>query len=122
MDVQKRKTRSARRRKLSVRSRIRKDTTRPRLSVHRSTKHIFAQVIDDTTGKTVCAVGTVGKAAMAELSGKTKSESAAHVGAELAKRAVAAGVTEVVLDRGASKYTGRVKALADAAREAGLKF
>ncbi len=122
MNIQKRKTRSVRRRKLSVRSRIRKDTQRPRLSVYRSSKHIFAQVIDDTTGKTLCAFGTSGKAASADLAGKTKSESAAHVGAEVAKLAVAAGVTTVVLDRGSAKYTGRVKALADAAREGGLKF
>jgi large subunit ribosomal protein L18 len=122
MNIQKRKARSARRRKLSVRARIKRDTTRPRLSVHRSTKHMFAQIIDDESGKTLCAVGTSGKAASAELTGKTKSQRAAYVGAELARRAVAAGVTEVVLDRGASKYTGRVKALADAAREAGLKF
>ena len=122
MNVQQKRLRAQRRRKQSTRARIRRETTRPRLSVNRSCKHIFAQIIDDEAGKTLCAVGTAGKTAASELAGKTKTERAAFVGGELAKRAADAGVTEVVFDRGSSKYTGRVKALADAAREGGLKF
>ena len=122
MNVLTRKSRRRTRRKQSVRAHIRRTATRPRLSVFRSSKHIYAQVIDDATGRTVAAASTAGKALQGELSGKTKTESARHVGAEVARKAKEAGVEEVVFDRGLSKYTGRVQALAEAAREAGLKF
>ena len=110
------------RRRRHVRSKIRRLSTLPRLSVFRSSKHIYAQVIDDEKGKTVAHVSSTSKKLAGELSGKKKSERAAVVGAEIAKLAKAAGVEQVVLDRGHAKYHGRVKALADAAREGGLKF
>lgn len=110
------------RRKWRVRANIRRTTSLPRLSVSRSLKHISAQVIDDAKGCTLCASTTTSKAAVESLKGKTKTERAKFVGAEIAKLAIAAGVTAVVFDRGATRFHGRVKALADAAREAGLKF
>ncbi len=110
------------RRAKSVRRRIAKFAERPRLSVHRTVKHISAQVIDDVQGTTLCSISTTGKAIAEKLSGKTKSEKAAVIGAEIARMCQEKNVTEVVLDRGYSRYHGRVKALADAAREAGLKF
>jgi large subunit ribosomal protein L18 len=110
------------RRKWHVRSNIRRTSDSPRLSVFRSSKHISAQVIDDAQGKTLCAATTATKARAAELAGKTKTERAKLIGAEIAAKALAAGVTTVVFDRGAARYHGRVKALADAARQGGLKF
>lgn len=110
------------RRKRHVRREIRMNSDRARLSVHRSTKHIFAQVIDDVNGVTLCAVGSASKALTDQLSGKTKTERAAAIGTEIARLAKEKGVGEVVFDRGYSRYHGRVKALAEAAREGGLKF
>jgi len=110
------------RRKMSTRNRLRNDHGLPRLSVNRSSKHISAQIIDDAAGKTLAAVTSTAKALSGELEGKTKSECAAVIGAEIARRAKDAGVEAVVFDRGASRYHGRVKTLAEAAREAGLKF
>jgi large subunit ribosomal protein L18 len=95
---------------------------RPRLSVHRSGMNIYAQVIDDVAGRTLAAASTLD----ADLKGKLKSganvEAASEVGKLVAERATKAGVKEVVFDRGAFIYHGRVKALADAAREGGLSF
>ena len=93
---------------------------RPRLSIHRSGRHIYAQVIDDAAGKTVAAASTLDK----DLKGKTGAtrDGAAQVGKTLAERAKAAGVDRVVFDRGGFLFHGRVKALADAAREGGLEF
>ncbi len=122
MNVEKKNIRRRERRKRSVRSHIRDVSDRPRLSVFRSSKHIYAQVIDDAQGRTVCAFGSAAKSVQDEQSGKTKTDRAKLVGAEIARRAVEAGVESVVFDRGLAKFTGRVKALADAAREAGLKF
>ncbi len=110
------------RRQNHVRRNIRKHSDLPRLSIYRSTKHISAQVIDDKAGRTLCAVSSTAKTMTDMLAGKKKSEQAAIIGAEIAKRAHDAGVKQVVFDRGFSRYHGRVKALADAAREAGLKF
>ena len=110
------------RRRQSIRRRIRQYSDRPRLCVFRSSKHFSAQVIDDQQGKTLCAASTCGKEARAAVSGKKKTEQAAFIGGELAKLAVAAGVKQGVLDRGPHKYHGRVKAFADAAREGGLDF
>jgi large subunit ribosomal protein L18 len=110
------------RRKQSVRTRIRRRSDRPRLSVNRSLKHISAQVIDDASGRTLCAATTTAKALAGELAGKNKTQRAALIGAEIARRAVAAGIETVVFDRGAARYHGRIKALAEAAREGGLKF
>jgi large subunit ribosomal protein L18 len=95
---------------------------RPRLSVFRSGKHIYAQVIDDAQGKTVAAASSLDKGLKTELKTGADRGAAAAVGKLVAERAVAAGVTKVVFDRGAYLYHGRVKALADAAREGGLAF
>ena len=93
---------------------------RPRLSVHRSGRHIYAQVIDDAAGRTLAAASTLDK----DVRGQTgaTADAAAAVGKRLAERASAAGVTSVVFDRGGFLFHGRVKALADAAREGGLEF
>ena len=93
---------------------------RPRLAVFRSLNHIYAQVIDDTSGKTLAAASTVEKDLRGSTS--TKTEEAAVVGRLLAERAKAAGISHVVFDRAGFRYHGRVKSLADAAREAGLEF
>lgn len=97
-------------------------TTHPRLSVFRSHKHIYAQVVDDQQGKTLASVSTLDKELRGDLSYGGNCKAATQVGAALAKRTLAAGVTEVRFDRGEYKYHGRVAALANAAREAGLKF
>ncbi len=94
--------------------------TRPRLSVHRSGKHIYAQVIDDAAGTTVASASTLEKD-VRDASG-ANIDAATSVGKRVAEAAKAAGVTQVVFDRGGFLYHGRVKALADAAREAGLEF
>jgi large subunit ribosomal protein L18 len=109
------------RRRQRVRTSLRKrGATRPRLSIHRSGRHIYAQVIDDKAGRTVAAASTLDK----DLRGKTGAtvSGAQEVGRTLAERARAAGVTQVVFDRGGFLFHGRVKALADAAREGGLEF
>ncbi len=101
-----------------TRSRIRGTQERPRLTVFRSLKHISAQVINDETGKVLAVVAD----SHVDAKGKKPVEIAALVGAEVAKKATAAGVTKVVFDRGSYLYHGRVKSLADAARENGLEF
>ena len=104
------------RRRQRVRSALRAQKGgRPRLSVHRSGRHIYAQVIDDAAGRTLAAASTLGK------TGATAA-AAAEVGKAIAEKAKAAGVTTVVFDRGGFLFHGRVKALADAAREGGLEF
>ncbi len=95
---------------------------RPRLSVHRSSKNIYAQVIDDAKGVTVAAASTLDTALKSALKTGADKAAAEAVGKLVAERAVAAGVKEVVFDRGRFIYHGRVKALADAAREGGLEF
>jgi large subunit ribosomal protein L18 len=95
---------------------------RPRLSVFRSSKHIYAQVIDDAQGKTVAAASSLDKSLREGLRTGADKSAATAVGKLLAERAIAAGIKEVVFDRGAYLYHGRVKALADAAREGGLAF
>jgi len=116
------KNKRKQRRANHVRRLIRERSNLPRLSVHRSCKHISVQIVDDVKGHTVASATTTSNAAQAELKGKTKSESAQFIGQEIARKAQEAGVNKVVLDRGFSRYQGRVKALADAAREAGLKI
>jgi large subunit ribosomal protein L18 len=109
------------RRRRRVRTALRSRASgKPRLSVHRSGRHIYAQVIDDAAGKTVAAASTLDK----DLKGKTGAtrDGAAAVGKALAERAKKAGVSQVVFDRGGFLFHGRVKALADAAREGGLEF
>jgi large subunit ribosomal protein L18 len=111
------------RRIASVRRRVKAAAAgRRRLSVFRSSKHIYAQVIDDTEGKTLAAASSLDKDLKAKLKTGADKDAAAEVGKLLAERAVAAGVKDVVFDRGRYLYHGRVKALADAAREAGLQF
>jgi large subunit ribosomal protein L18 len=111
------------RRRARVRSRIsRSGTTRLRLSVFRSSKHIYAQVIDDAAGRTVAAASSVDKELREGLKTGADAAAAAAVGKLIASRAVAAGVKSVVFDRGGYIFHGRVKALADAAREGGLDF
>jgi large subunit ribosomal protein L18 len=95
---------------------------RPRLSVHRSSKHIYAQIIDDAQGHTLAAASTLDPDLKGSLKTGADSAAAAAVGKLVAERAVKAGVTNVVFDRGAYIYHGRVKALAEAAREGGLSF
>ena len=99
-----------------------KSVGRPRLSVFRSGKHIYAQVIDDSAGRTVVAASTLDKDLKGALKKGSDLEAAQAVGKLVAERALKAGVTNVVFDRGGYIYHGRVKALADAAREAGLNF
>ena len=110
------------RRTLATRARLRRDSSLPRLSVSRSLKHIAAQVIDDSSGRTLAHATSTSKELVGQLAGKTKTQRASIVGAEIARRAREAGVEAVVFDRGHTRYHGRVKALADAAREGGLKF
>lgn len=105
-----------------VRKKIGGTAERPRFDVYRSNMHIYVQVIDDVAGKTLAAASTVEKEIGKMVEGKSKTEAAKIVGAEAAKRAIAAGITEAVFDRGGYIYTGRVAAVADGAREAGLKF
>ena len=114
---------SRRRRSARVRRRLRKSAKgRPRLSVHRSLQNIYAQLIDDATGRTLLAASTLDKALRGKLKNGGNIAAAEAVGKLIAERALEAGITEVVFDRGGFLYHGRVKALAEAAREGGLKF
>lgn len=110
------------RRHARVRKSVSGTPARPRLNVFRSAQHIYAQVIDDVAGHTLAAASDADKELAAEVKGKTKTERAAVVGKAIAERAKANGISLVVFDRGGYKYHGRVQALADAAREAGLGF
>ena len=110
------------RRHYRMRRRLSGTTERPRLNVYRSLDHIYAQVIDDLGGHTIAAASTVDKKLAASMIGKNKKEQATLVGKAVAERAMAAGVTQVVFDRGGFIYHGRVKALAEGAREGGLQF
>ena len=110
------------RRHARVRKSVSGTPVRPRLNVFRSSAHIYAQVIDDIAGRTLAAASDTDKDIVAATKGKTKTERASAVGKAVAERAKANGVSLVVFDRGGFKYHGRVQALADAAREAGLGF
>lgn len=110
------------RRHFRVRKRVSGTQERPRLSVFRSNIHIYAQIIDDVTKRTLAAASTVDKSFAGALAGQTKTDKAKAVGKLVAERAKEAGVEKVVFDRGGFRYHGRVQALADAAREAGLSF
>lgn len=111
---------STRRRHSRVRRRVKGTTARPRLAVFRSNQHIYAQVIDDTEHKTLVAASTLDKDA--GITTGATSEAAAAVGKLIAERSLAQDISQVVFDRGGKLYHGRVAALADAAREAGLRF
>ena len=114
------KTRARIRRHIRVRKNISGTTTRPRLVVNRSAKHIFVQIVDDTVGRTLASASTLDPTIRAAEGDKTAK--AKLVGALVAERAKNAGITAVVFDRGGYTYGGRIAALADAAREGGLKF
>lgn len=107
---------------LRVRTRVNGTPERPRLSVYRSVGHIYAQVIDDRTGKTLASASSIDKETRKDIQGGGNVAAAKIVGRKVAERARATGIELVVFDRGGYKYHGRVKALAEAAREAGLKF
>jgi large subunit ribosomal protein L18 len=108
------------RRHFRVRKKVRGDAVRPRLAVFRSNKHIYAQVIDDVAGRTVASASTMEKGASLGSAGTV--EAAKAVGERLGERAKSAGIDSVVFDRGGFKYHGRVAAVADGARSAGLEF
>ncbi|MFN3974997.1 MAG: 50S ribosomal protein L18 [Dehalococcoidia bacterium] len=110
------------RRHLRIRKRVRGTPTRPRLAVFRSNQHIYAQIIDDTRGHTLASASDLDPEVRDLCVGKRKTERATLVGRLLAQRAKSAGIERVVFDRGGFRYHGRVKALADAAREGGLQF
>ena len=110
------------RRHLRVRKRVGGSPERPRLSIFRSNIHIYAQVIDDAAGRTLVAASSKDASLAEAITGKPKIERAKAVGQLIAERAKAAGIDKVVFDRGGFKYHGRIQALAEAAREAGLSF
>ena len=105
-----------------LRNRFSGSAERPRLAVFRSNNHMYAQIIDDTVGNTLVAASTVEKAVSAELEKTNNVDAAAYLGTVIAKRAIEKGINTVVFDRGGFIYQGKIKALADAAREAGLEF
>jgi large subunit ribosomal protein L18 len=110
------------RRHLRVRKTVVGTPERPRLNVFRSLNNIYAQIIDDTRGQTLVAVSSIDPTLRGDLADKTKTQQAQLVGLTLARRAIEAGIEQVVFDRGGYKYHGRVRALAEASREGGLKF
>ena len=110
------------RRHARIRRKLSGTAERPRLNVYRSLQHIYVQVIDDVSGHTVTSASTVESGLQGDLDGKSKKEQAELVGKTVAQRAKDAGIETVVFDRGGYLYHGRVKALADGAREGGLKF
>ena len=105
-----------------VRKHLSGTSSRPRLNVYRSLNNIYAQIIDDEKGVTLVSCSTLDKEVLDKLAGKTKTEAAKLVGETIGKRAVAKKIKEVVFDRGGYLYTGRIQAVADGARSAGLKF
>ena len=110
------------RRHKRVRAKLEGTTSRPRLCVFHSLNHIYAQVIDDLKGHTLASASTLDSEIKGEVAGKVKTDKAGLVGVLVAKRALSKGINQVVFDRGGYKYHGRVKALAEAARQGGLKF
>jgi len=113
---------SLERRHRRVRQKVVGSTARPRLCIHKSLKHLYAQVVDDQTGATLCAVTTNTKAVKAEAKSFSNMTFAKRLGADVAAKAKEKGIELVVFDRGGYQYHGVIKAFADAAREAGLKF
>lgn len=105
-----------------IRNRFSGTAERPRLAVFRSNNHMYAQIIDDTVGNTLVSASTLEKEIKAELEKTNNVDAAAYLGTVIAKRAIEKGIKEVVFDRGGFIYQGKVAALADAAREAGLEF
>ena len=109
-------------RHIRVRNKVAGTAQRPRLNVFRSTKHIYAQIIDDDKGVTLASASTLSEDVKKEIEGKKKQDAARIVGLAIGRQALAKGIDKVVFDRGGYLYTGRVQKLADGAREAGLKF
>ena len=107
---------------MKTRNRFSGTTERPRLAVFRSNNHMYAQIIDDTVGKTLVAASTIEKDVKAELEKTNNVDAAAYLGTAIAKKAIEKGIKTVVFDRGGFIYQGKIKALAEAAREAGLEF
>ena len=107
---------------MKIRNRFSGTAQRPRLAVFRSNNHMYAQIIDDTVGNTLVSASTLEKEIKAELEKTNNVDAAAYLGTVIAKRAIEKGIKEVVFDRGGFIYQGKVAALADAAREAGLEF
>jgi len=107
---------------MRIRNRFSGTAERPRLAVFRSNNHMYAQIIDDTVGNTLVSASTLEKEVKAELTKTNNVEAAAYLGTVIGKRAVEKGITQVVFDRGGFIYQGKIAALADAAREAGLEF
>ncbi len=107
---------------MRIRNRFSGTVMRPRLSVFRSNNHMYAQIIDDTVGTTLVAASTMDKEIKAELKKTNDVEAAAYLGKVIAKKAIEKGITTIVFDRGGFIYRGKIAALADAAREAGLIF
>ena len=107
---------------MKIRNRFSGTAERPRLAVFRSNNHMYAQIIDDTVGNTLVSASTLEKEIKAELEKTNNVDAAAYLGTVIAKRAIEKGITEVVFDRGGFIYQGKIAALADAAREAGLEF
>jgi large subunit ribosomal protein L18 len=107
---------------MRIRNRFSGTAERPRLAVFRSNNHMYAQIIDDTVGNTLVSASTLESAVKAELTKTNNVDAAAYLGTVIGKRAVEKGITKVVFDRGGYIYQGKVAALADAAREAGLEF
>jgi large subunit ribosomal protein L18 len=122
MDKQKAKRDAVARIKLRIRKTVAGDAARPRLSVYRSEQHIYAQVIDDVTGRTLVSASTVAKDLAAKAKDLKPLEQAKFIGEAVAERATKAGIKAVVLDRNGRRYGGRIAALADAARAKGLQF
>ena len=116
------KAKTRMRRKWHIRKRVHGTAARPRLTVFRSLKHIYAQAIDDVTGKVLAVASDSSKAVNAELTGKKKAERAKEVGIAVGKKLLEQNVKQVVFDRNGYIYHGRVKQVADGAREAGLEF
>lgn len=121
-DKNKLKAKRLERRKFSIRKAIFGSAERPRMSIFRSDKHIYAQIINDFEGKTLVAVSSISAEVRGDLKNGGNVEAAKRVGKAIAAKATAAGITAVSFDRGGNRYHGRIKALADAAREGGLKF
>ena len=122
MSATKSRTKSRARRHARVRKNIAGTADRPRLNVFRSVAEIYAQVIDDETGKTLVSASSIDQELRAQMGGKKKAEQSRLVGKTLADRAKSKGISRVVFDRGGFRYIGRVKALAEGAREGGLEF
>jgi large subunit ribosomal protein L18 len=118
----KQKYQARKRRQRRVRAKVHGTAQRPRMNIYRSLDNIFVQVIDDDNGVTLVSASTIDKEIAGDLDGKSKTEAAKIVGQVVAERAKTAGISTVVFDRGGFQYTGRVAALADGAREAGLEF